>query len=77
MKNDIEDEPDKKEYYISASFFDVIDDDEFYMNNISFEFDDIKSKKVIDALLNSIKTSSWDSPVEKGTLEVWENLVEE
>jgi len=77
MKNDIEDEPDKKEYYISASFFDVIDDDEFYMNNISFEFDNIKSKKVIDALLNSIKTSSWDSPVEKGTLEVWENLVEE
>lgn len=81
MKNNItkwwEEDLNEKKYYISAIFYDIIDDEKFYTNTLSFTFDNLESKEIIDDLLYSIKTNSWELPFEFGTLEVWENLIEE
>lgn len=64
-----------KKYSITANFFDKKNDNEFYLNTLTFLFDKAESKIIIDDFLNNIKTSSWKIPFELGELSAWDNLV--
>lgn len=68
---------EEKKYAITIKFFDYIDEDNFYINSLAFEFDKIELKDKILDFINTIKTSSWKLPLELWDLDVWYNLVED
>lgn len=63
-------------YFINAFFFDKIDKENLYQNTISFSFNESKSKKEIDNLLETVETSSWEWIFPIWDLKIWENIVE-
>lgn len=64
-----------KKYKIEVTFYDIKDDKEFYDNTITFEFDNINSKKIIDDFIEWISTVKWENPFSLWELKVWENLI--
>ncbi len=69
---------DKKEdkYFITATFYDKIDDKYLYSNKVNFTFNNEKSKDEILKLLDTVETSSWDWVFPIWDMKVWENIVE-
>jgi hypothetical protein len=65
-----------KKYALIINFFDKKDDKEFYTNTLTFKFDKVISKKIIDDFINNIKTSTWELPFALGDLKAWKNLIQ-
>ena len=66
----------QKKYLIYTVFLDKIDDKNFYKTILMFTFDDEKSRQIINNLLSSIKTSSWEQPFKLWNIKIWENITE-
>ncbi len=67
---------DEKKYYINVAFYDKKDDKTFYQTVLKFTFDDLASKKAIDDMLSTVKTTSWELPFALWDMSTWDNLIE-